>query len=37
MTIAVQLIEDHQFKTGWPGVSVSDMIGYSLLVISIYR
>jgi len=32
MTVAVQLIEDHEFKTGWPLVSVGDMIGYSLLV-----
>ncbi|WVZ25624.1 hypothetical protein V8G54_004168 [Vigna mungo] len=31
MTVAVQLIEDHEFKTGWPIVSVGDMIGYSLL------
>ncbi|XP_017413230.1 WAT1-related protein At5g47470 isoform X1 [Vigna angularis] len=31
MTVAVQLIEDHEFKTGWPIVSVGDMIAYSLL------
>nr|KYP55369.1 Auxin-induced protein 5NG4 [Cajanus cajan] len=31
MTAAVQVVEDHEFKTGWPFVSVRDMIGYSLL------
>ncbi|KAK7330768.1 hypothetical protein VNO77_24967 [Canavalia gladiata] len=31
MTVAFQLLEDHQFITGWPFVSVGDMIGYSLL------
>jgi len=36
MTVAVQLIEDHEFKTGWPLVSVADMIGYSLVVILIW-
>lgn len=34
MTTTAQLIEDHEFKTGWPLVSAGDMIGYSLLVIS---
>ena len=33
MTAAVQLVEDHEFKTGWPIVGVGDMIAYSLLVI----
>ncbi|KAG4933180.1 hypothetical protein JHK87_047182 [Glycine soja] len=27
----VQLVEDHEFKPGWPIVSVGDMIAYSLL------
>ncbi|KAL2321566.1 hypothetical protein Fmac_025945 [Flemingia macrophylla] len=31
MTAAVQVVEDHEFKTEWPFVSVRDMIGYSLL------
>ncbi|KHN09826.1 Auxin-induced protein 5NG4 [Glycine soja] len=31
MTAAVQLVEDHEFKPGWPIVSVGDMIAYSLL------
>uniref|UniRef100_A0A0R0JYJ4 WAT1-related protein n=1 Tax=Glycine max TaxID=3847 RepID=A0A0R0JYJ4_SOYBN len=31
MTAAVQLVEDHEFKTGWPIVGVGDMIAYSLL------
>ncbi|XP_022639148.1 WAT1-related protein At5g47470 isoform X2 [Vigna radiata var. radiata] len=31
MTVAVQLIENHEFKTGWPIVRVGDIIGYSLL------
>ncbi|TKY55454.1 WAT1-related protein [Spatholobus suberectus] len=31
ITATVQLVEDHEFKTGWPPVSVGDMIGYSLL------
>lgn len=34
MTATVQLVEDHEFKPGWPLLSVGDMIGYSLLVIS---
>jgi len=34
ITSAAQLIEFHEIKTGWPLVSVGDMIGYSILVIS---
>ena len=34
MTAAVQLLEDHEFKTGWPMLGVGDLIIYSLLVIS---
>jgi uncharacterized membrane protein YoaT (DUF817 family) len=33
ITTAAQLIEYHEFKTGWPLVSAGDMIGYSVLVI----
>ncbi|XP_027337645.1 WAT1-related protein At5g47470-like [Abrus precatorius] len=35
MTAAVKLLEDHEFKTGWPLVGVGDMIGYSLLAGSV--
>ncbi|RDX87140.1 WAT1-related protein, partial [Mucuna pruriens] len=31
MAVTVQLVEDHEFKTGWPLVRVVDMIGYSFL------
>ncbi|KAK2409804.1 hypothetical protein P8452_71120 [Trifolium repens] len=31
ITTAAQLIEYHEFKTGWPLVSAGDMIGYSVL------
>ncbi|CAJ1943352.1 unnamed protein product [Sphenostylis stenocarpa] len=31
MTAAVQLIQDHEFKTGWPVVGIGDLIGYYLL------
>jgi drug/metabolite transporter (DMT)-like permease len=31
ITAAVQLIQDHKIDTGWPLVSVGDLIGYSLL------
>lgn len=31
MTATVQLIEDHEFKPGWPLLCAGDMIGYSLL------
>ncbi|AES90900.2 nodulin MtN21/EamA-like transporter family protein [Medicago truncatula] len=31
ITSAAQLIEFHEIKTGWPLVSVGDMIGYSIL------
>ncbi|XP_061341086.1 WAT1-related protein At5g47470-like [Gastrolobium bilobum] len=31
MTTTAQLLEDHEFNTSWPLVSVQDMIGYSLL------
>ncbi|XP_061368292.1 WAT1-related protein At5g47470-like [Gastrolobium bilobum] len=31
MTAIVQLVEDHEVKTGWPLVSFKDLIGYSFL------
>lgn len=34
MTAVVQLIEDGEVKTGWPLVSLGDLISYSILVIS---
>ena len=32
ITAAIQLIQDHKIETGWPLVSVGNLIGYSLLV-----
>lgn len=34
LAAVAQLVEDHQFSTGWPIVSVGDMVGYGFLVIS---
>lgn len=32
ITAAIQLIQDHKIETGWPLVSVGNLVGYSLLV-----
>jgi len=31
ITAAIQLIQDHKIETGWPLVSVGNLVGYSLL------
>ncbi|XP_057422263.1 WAT1-related protein At5g47470-like [Lotus japonicus] len=31
LAAVAQLVEDHQFSTGWPIVSVGDMVGYGFL------
>lgn len=34
VTAAVQFLQDHRVETGWPLLSISDLIGFSLLASS---
>lgn len=36
LTVAVQMFQNHKLETGWPLLSVSTLIAYSLLVIIIH-